>query len=277
MMRPDGRVRADAKGENPAMVDLVRQEMVRQLLQVGFAGPVPLLAKSECSKILAHEASGQAKAGIDWIKGRAAADPFYAALAADERLTSLLRPLLGPDIILWGVDILRRSPDQVHPWHCDIESCSPEGGFLSIWIGIENASKESALNCISYSHKFGHPFQAVAHSKGYKRGEPTTDMVLSWAQEFDPEAALLVPDIQDGDAIIFDGRLWHGTNNIRSEGTRTAVLLQYASASCPVRMPDFKRLEWPFQYATGPRPPVLVVSGAGNASVNRIVEAPQCT
>jgi ectoine hydroxylase-related dioxygenase (phytanoyl-CoA dioxygenase family) len=116
----------------------------------------------------------------------------------------------------------------------------------------------------------------VAHSKGYKRGEATTDMVLSWARELDPDAALQIPDIQDGDAIIFDGRLWHGTNNTRSEGTRTAILLQYASASRPVRMIDFERLEWPFQYVAGPRPPVLVVAGTGDAAINRIVEPPQC-
>jgi len=253
----------------------VHQGILGQVTQVGFAGPVPLLTKSECAEILAHEASGRAKAGVDWMKGRAAADSFYASLAADERFTSLLKPILGDDIVLWGVDVLRRSPDQAHPWHCDIESCSPQGGFLSIWIGIENASRESALNCISYSHKFGRPFQAVAHSKGYKRGEAAPDMVLSWAREFDPEAALLVPDVQDGDAIIFDGRLWHGTNNTRSEGTRTALLLQYASASCPVRMIDLECLEWPFQFIKEPRPPVLVVSGTGNASANRIVEAPR--
>lgn len=241
----------------------------------GFAGAVPLLSRAECAAVLAHEASGSALPGLDWMKGRAASDPFYARLGSDERIVSLLRPMLGEDIVLWGVDVLRRKPDQVHPWHCDIESCAPEGGFLSVWIGIENAGRDSALNCVSRSHRFGRTLQEMAHARGLKRGEADAGMVLSWARACDARASVEVPDVQDGEAIIFDGRLWHGTHNMRAEGTRTALLLQYAAASRPVRMIDFTRLEWPFTFIAEPRPPVIAVSGSGDIAVNRIV-APPC-
>ena len=35
-------------------------------------------------------------------------------------------------------------PAKSHPWHCDIESCAPEGGFVSVWIGLLNTQKESS-------------------------------------------------------------------------------------------------------------------------------------
>src|SRR5262249_34902662 len=117
--------------------------LTNRLLTDGFAGPIPLLTLEECAEVVAHEKSGLARDGLDWRKGRAASDPFYARLTADKRFIELVRPLLGDDIVLWGVDILRRRPDEVHPWHCDIESCAPEGGFLSVWIGIANTSSNS--------------------------------------------------------------------------------------------------------------------------------------
>lgn len=246
-----------------------------QIAENGFAGPVPLLSQAECAAVLAHEDSGAAVPGTDWMKGRAAADPFYAKLASSERIVSLLRPALGEHIVLWGVDVLRRTPDQVHPWHCDIESCAAEGGFLSVWIGIENASRDSALNCVSRSHRFGRTLQEVAHARGLRRGEADAEMVLAWARDCDAAAEICVPDVHDGEAIIFDGRLWHGTHNRRDQGTRTALLLQYAAACRPVRMIDFTRLNWPFEFIAEPRPPVIAVSGQGDANVNRIV-APPC-
>lgn len=245
------------------------------LAEKGFAGPVPLLGKDECAAVIAHEASGKAVPGLDWMKGRAASDPFYARLATDSRILALLRPVLGNDIVLWGVDVLRRKPDQVHPWHCDIESCAAEGGFLSVWIGIENASRDSALNCVSRSHRFGRTLQETAHARGLKRGEADAGMVLSWARDCDTASEIEVPEVHDGEAIIFDGRLWHGTHNTRAQGTRTALLLQYAAANRPVRMIDFTRLEWPFTFIAEPRPPVIAVSGSGDPGINRVV-APPC-
>jgi len=244
------------------------------IVERGFAGPVPILSKDECAAVLAHEASGKAVPGLDWMKGRAASDPFYARLATDPRIIALLQPVLGNDIVLWGVDVLRRKPDQVHPWHCDIESCAAEGGFLSVWIGIENTSRDSALNCVSRSHRFGSTLQETAHARGLKRGEADAGMVLAWARARDGAAEIEAPDVRDGEAIIFDGRLWHGTHNTRPEGTRTALLLQYAAANCPVRMIDFTLLEWPFTFIAEPRPPVIAVSGSVDPGINRIVAAP---
>ena len=212
---------------------------------------------------------------MNWWKGRAATDPFYARLASDERILRLLRPILGNDIVLWGVDLLHRPPNAVHPWHCDIESCAPGGGFASIWIGLNNTSQASSLNFITGTHKLGKTIQEEASLHGVRRKDVSGKVALGWAQRLEPRAELIAPDMKDGDALVIDGRLWHGTHNTRSSGTRTALLLQYAAADRPVRIFDRKCLEWPFTFLSHPLPPLLVVSGSGDNIVNRLVAFPE--
>lgn len=242
--------------------------------KTGLLGPFPLFTREECRKIAAHALRDDLPKPADWWKGRAVSDPFYHTLATDERILSRLRPLLGNDIVLWGVDVLKRKPGQVHPWHCDIESCAPEGGFASVWIGIENISKDSALICLAGSHLYGETIQEVAAGHRLKRGQSTPEMVFDWARERDPNVARIQPDMHDGDAIIFDGRIWHGTHNTRSEGERVALLIQYAAAKRPVHMIDLDYLEWPFRFREDLRPPVMAVSGVADYHLNRVVLPP---
>jgi mannose-6-phosphate isomerase-like protein (cupin superfamily) len=80
--------------------------------------------------------------------------------------------------------------------------------------------------------------------------------------------------MNDGEAVFFDGRLWHGSWNIRVEGTRAALLFQYAAAGTPVKMPDLSQLEWPFRFKRS-RVPVLLVSGSDSSRANHIVPPPE--
>src|SRR5690606_9023171 len=56
------------------------------------------------------------------------------------------------------------------------------------------------------------------------------------------------------------------------KGVRTALLLQYAAASAPVRAP--KSVGWPIVYHDDLLPPVLVVSGRATAGVNAVALPP---
>jgi len=250
-------------------------QVIETFTSLGFGGPFALFTLEECRKILAHELDRTRPPPLHWWKGRAATDPFYAKLACDKRILNLLRPMLGNDIVLWGVDVLHRPPNAVHPWHCDIESCSPEGGFASIWIGLNNTSEASSLNFITRTHKLGKTIQEEASRHGLRRKDIRREDALGWAQHLDPSAELIAPDMKDGEALIIDGRLWHSTHNTRNSGTRTALLLQYAAADRPVRIYDPRSLEWPFTFLSHPLPPLLVVSGSGNSALNRLVSFPE--
>lgn len=239
----------------------------------GYYAPIPLLTTAQCDLTRRHLKFGTLPDPLEWEKGRAGTDRFLYDLATRPALLSFLRPLLGEDIILWGAGVLAREPGQVHPWHSDIESSAPAQHFVSVWIGIENTSRESALQFISRSHLFGKTIQEVAHEKDVCRGEAPAETVLAWARERDPGAEFIQPGMQDGDALIFDGRLWHGSDNTRSEGCRLAILFQYAAAQSPVLMPDFTQLEWPFRYKES-RVPVILVNGKNSSGMNRVVPPP---
>lgn len=239
----------------------------------GFIAPVRLLSDGERALMLNYLALDNRIEPDTWFKGHAVADRLWFDLASHPALLARLRPLLGKNIVLWGASLVEREPGQVHDWHVDIESSAPDRRFASVWIGLVNTSRESGLTFVSRSHRFGKTIQEVGQDKGYRRGQASDETVLAWAKEFDPEAELLQPDVADGDALIFDGRIWHGSLNRRKTGKRIALLLQYAPADTPVRIPDFSSLEWPFKFRPE-RPPVIVVSGRGNAVANWNVAPP---
>ena len=116
--------------------------------------------------------------------------------------------------------------------------------------------------------------QEVRREAGIGRELATPEAMLELAREREPEATLIQPDMRNGEALFFDGRLWHGSDNRRRAGERVALIFQYAAAHRPVRIPDFSQLDWPFRFRAEPRPPVILVRGSDRAAVNRVVTSP---
>lgn len=201
-------------------------------------------------------------------------DRFLFDIARSPRILDPVRAILGEDIVLWGASEVVRRPGEEHAWHTDIETSDPDGRFVSVWIGLENTGIDSGLQLISGSHRFAKPIQQVVHERGLKRGDATADKVAHWAREIDPAAELRQPEVEDGMGIIFDGRIWHGSVNMRTTGARTALLLQYASADTPLREPDLAQLEWPFRFFEDRWPPVVLVGGAARPDVNWVFDPP---
>ena len=104
----------------------------------GYLAPVPILEPAECKRVLARLRKEQSHAPMDWNKAWAATSADYDALATDDRIVSLLKSLLGEDVILWGATLLKRNPGQAHAWHTDIKSAAPDGKTVSVWIGLEH-------------------------------------------------------------------------------------------------------------------------------------------
>ena len=240
----------------------------------GFLGPVRLFSAVECRQIAAYLARTDLPAAAEWGKGRAVHERYLHDLATRPELLSLVTPILGRDVILWGASAVKRGPGDIHPWHSDIESSAPDGRFVTAWIGIENTSRESALQVISRSHLLGKTVQEARLERGLKREEATPEAMIESVRARYPEAEFVQADMTDGDALLFDGRLWHGSDNTRQEGQRVALLFQYAAAECPVRIPDLTQLDWPFRLKESPLPPVIQVSGTERPGPNRVVPAP---
>jgi mannose-6-phosphate isomerase-like protein (cupin superfamily) len=241
----------------------------------GFLGPLPLLTEQQCQLLIRHINRGEDVPPAVWDKGRAITDYLFYDIATQPHLVGLLRLLLGENIILWGASIHSRAPRQIHPWHTDIETSRADMRSVSVWIGIENTTQESSLHLIRGSHRLGFTLQEVMKQRGLRRGEATAQMVEVWAKERDPAARLVNPNMVDGEAIICDGRLWHGTEN-GTTNRRTAILLQYAASDENISIPDLSQLEWPFRFRAE-RPPIISVSGVLPHDLHELEKPPLLT
>jgi 2-polyprenyl-3-methyl-5-hydroxy-6-metoxy-1,4-benzoquinol methylase/quercetin dioxygenase-like cupin family protein len=238
----------------------------------GYA-TIPLFDGAECARILERLRASppQPREGP---KDLAASSRFVYDIATDERLLRAVTAVLGEEVMIWGAAILERRPGEVHPWHTDIETAAAAGGTCSVWIGLENVTRASGLSVVPRSHHFGVPFQEMAARKGKRRGEATDAEVAAWAAELDRRSGTVALDLGVGEALVFDGRLWHGSANT-GDTTRTALLLQYATPATPIRTLDPTALEWPFRLLETPWPPCVLVPGSRpQVAVNRFVEPP---
>jgi quercetin dioxygenase-like cupin family protein len=239
----------------------------------GYLPPVRVFGARECETILAGLTAAQ-RPPMDWEKGWGATSPEYFRLAVHDDILGLVTDLLGDDVVLWGASLVRRKPGEAHPWHTDIESSSAEGETLAVWIGLANTNPLSSLKVAPFSHRFGAPLQQVAQQKGAGREKLTDELVAGWARERDARSGVVPVKARDGDVVLFDGRLWHGSQNLNESGPRYAALLQYATPRTPIRIPDLSRLEWPFESYRAPLAPCVLVSGHAVDGHTRLVAGP---
>jgi mannose-6-phosphate isomerase-like protein (cupin superfamily) len=209
----------------------------------------------------------------EWAKSLGATMPLVHDIAASRSIVDTVTTRLGEHVILWGASVVVRGPGQVHPFHTDIESSGPDAHTVAVWVGLRNTTRESSLRLVPGSHAFGLPIQQAAAEVGLRRDDLDDETVLGMARARDPEASIIHLDMTDGEAVWFDGHLWHASNN-SGEKVRTALLLQYAAADFPIRIPDLTQLEWPFRMLPAPLPPCVVVRGDAHGTVNRIVPPP---
>lgn len=234
--------------------------------QHGYYGPVRVLTEDQCRLVLRHHRQGLRQPSSDWPKDLALVDRFFYELSCRPQITSMLRELLGDNVVLWGASIIERTPGQKHPFHTDIESSSPAGGCVSIWIGLENTTQESALALISRSHRVGRTIQQEIHERGAARDRIQGENALAWARESVPESRLVQPAMGNGEAILFDGRLWHGSDN-KGNQARSALLLQYARSGVEIPIQETGNTTWPFRL-TGRTAPQVLVCGQDQGRTN---------
>lgn len=232
-----------------------------------------LFSRAECRKLLGDIRSDEQIPPLVWPKGCATTSPAWANLARQDRIVEIVVQLLGPDVILWGASLVIRSPGQIHQWHNDLESSTGEG-FISVWMGLTNTDRETSLRLVPKSHLSNILLFQLAKNHGVLRHAIEDKNVIEWARAHDPDAAIQTLDTRDGDALFFDGRLWHGSQNGSRFKKRVAVLLQYARADQKVRIPKFGHQRWPMVYLKTPKPPCLLIRGHGQDGQNDLIPGP---
>ncbi|TDH38149.1 cupin domain-containing protein [Pseudohoeflea suaedae] len=234
----------------------------------GFSRPLRLLTPEQCMVFMRHWRAVENRQAKGWeSKLVALGDPVFHDIATRPQLLELLRAALGDDVVLWGASVQVREPGQEHRWHSDAETCGGDG-YASVWIGLEGTCRETSLAMIPKSHLYGVSIQQAKAEKGSRAASDAE--LLKLAQAFDAAAQIEQPDVADGEALLFDGRLWHGSYNA-SDTVRYALLLQYARADMVVKTPE--RYDWPFAYREE-LPAVLPVLGACAQAGNPLAPPP---
>ena len=231
----------------------------------GFLGPIRILDEEQCRALVVHLRGPNRPAPAIWKKGGAVTDWAVYQLGSNRRLLDLLTPLLGDDIILWGAKLILRNPGDIHTWHVDEETEAHGGRFATVWIGLHNTTANSGLRMIAGSHLCRRTVSQFQADTGVSRKDSSPETVLGWAQSENPKARLVEPAVADGEAILFDGRMWHGSHNRLESEARFALILHFAAADCPVRIPS----------DTKPKlAPAILVQGKADPATNWVVPPP---
>lgn len=246
-------------------------QLREQFDEQGFIGPFRILTKDEC-----EEAGRRIRIRPEpmvWYKGNAASCWSYYQLASRDDILDLVRSLLGQDVLLWGAQLVRKKPGVVHPWHTDVEPSGKVGRAVTVWMGLHNTNRDSSLQLLSFSHRFEASLEQVVYQAGKSKSDVTTGDVRTWALQRDSRSRVERFDVSDGDALLFDGKLWHYSENGNLTGTRAALLLQYATPDMAIRVPAKDGYDWPFRFSKD-RAPCIVLSGVDRFGVNDTVPPP---
>jgi ectoine hydroxylase-related dioxygenase (phytanoyl-CoA dioxygenase family) len=236
----------------------------------GHLGPLPLLGREEARRLIGDivEPARQVPGLIDrptgrrywsglgttyaWYKSLHVHVPAAYQVATLPALTGLLSALVGPRLLLWGCELIRKGGGEAHRWHSDVE-CESHG--VTVWLALDNAGAGSGLKLLDGSHQFGASPQELAPARRVDLLDDAA--VLGLARGLDPAARITVPAVTPGELVLFPGRLWHASFNVTAE-TRTVLVLQYSAAGSVVRIPH--KIGPPLRWHPA-APPTLEVRG----------------
>ena len=158
-------------------------------------------------------------AGKHWFKSVHCVIPEFKSLLSHPFILEKIKQILGPNILLWGSSVTIRRPGQSHRWHVDIEHTKWKG--VTLFIGLAGASPKNSLNLISCSHTL----RTVPQTANVKNSHE----LLALAKTIEQKCELINSETSEGEFMIFDGYLWHGSNNF-SNNVRYSIIAQYC---CP--------------------------------------------
>lgn len=162
-------------------------------------------------------------------------DVRLQALAVDDRILSIVRPLCGSDDVSMIQDMAMLKPPgggREKPWHQDNAYFTFEPGtpIVGVWIALDAATVDNGcMHVIPGSQADG----PAPHFR--RRDWQLCDDDVDLARD------TMVP-LEPGGALFFDGLLQHGTPANRSTSRRRAIQLHYVPMDAE-RVSDQRRMD----------------------------------
>ena len=94
-------------------------------------------------------------------------------------------------------------------------------------------------------------------------------MTPNEAKKINPNCELKTFILNEGEAIIWSGRVWHKTENL-SQKPRESIILQYSTPNNTIKIPekyDYKNMRW-----LNNSPPCLLISGKDKFKKNKVID-----
>jgi hypothetical protein len=232
----------------------------------GFVGPFSLLENNQIDNTLQKCLNHIPNLFLSNPLARHTVVPEMAALGRHPQIVKKLINLFGNDLVLWGSQVIRQVPNKKKRFHVDAEFSAIEG--VAVWLAMKNVVPKQTLFLIAGSHLLRQSPQEIQKTEGLDLCD--SKAVLQAAQKLDPTCKLVSVDIKDGEFVIFEGNLWHGTENVTSR-PRYAINLRYTKPSQKVLIS--KDGELPQSTWLKKQPLCLLVNGKDEYKVNKMIAA----
>ena len=258
-----------------------------QFARAGWLGPFPLVAEAEARRLEADLVAAFAQTRGYFYADRAELEAFYARggsyyeqtpwfqslhalsprlleVARSPALLDRVAQLLGEDLLLWATICFLQEPGERLHWHSDNEFHHIRG--VSVWMGAANTSPANALKLMPGSHRFPRrPEDLLSTGAETMDSLQRDERALALARACDSEVEVVRPPVHDGEFILFDGRLWHGSDN-PEPARRCAMGLRFSPPHERVRIP---MTAWQPTIWDPARPPTVLVRGEDRYRRNR--------
>jgi hypothetical protein len=199
-----------------------------------------------------------------WFQSLHALSPRLLDLGRAAAIVERVAQLIGADVMLWATICFFQPPGGRLHWHSDNEFHHVRG--VSAWLGAANTTPDNALKLMPGSHRFPkRPEDYLSTGAESMRGLQDDERGLAIARQFDATVAIERPAVHDGEFILFDGTVWHASDNPASE-RRYAMGLRYSPPDQEVRIP---MTPWEPTIWDPARPPTVMVHGEDRHARNR--------
>lgn len=160
-------------------------------------------------------------------------DQRLHAMAHAPQVIGLAERILGAPVSLFADQALLKPPGigREKPWHQDLAyfDLRPGAPVVGVWIALDPTDIDNGcMHLVDGSHRDG----GVVHFS--RRDFQICDTEL-------PGHRVTAVPLQPGDALVFDGLLWHGTPRNDSTRRRWALQFHYARTSDLWQSPDQRR------------------------------------
>ena len=151
-----------------------------------------------------------------------------AELAHDKRILDAVEQLIGPDLLVWMVELIVKGPhtDKVITMHQDLTywGLTQPDKLVSAWVALSEVTLDNgAMRFVRGSHKQG----VFAHEDTYDK-----DNLLTRGQrvmaEWEP-ADEIADELHPGEMSLHHGLMFHGSGPNITDEPRVAIVVRFIS------------------------------------------------